>query len=149
MSVADFKILFEMLDEKEKQIKKIEIETRLMKNEIMRKTNGLLVYSRVYAKLSVEEFSVEVSGEGFEASNIRKLDYMADDVIFCFSFNEREFRVKFAKNITCIEECYFNEEEIDLFKVFIVDGCSYKLIGKDIRLVEIGNIIEKWIDENR
>lgn len=149
MSVADFKILFEILGEKEKQIKKIEVETGLIKNEIMRKANGLLAYSRAYAKLSVEEFSVAVSGEGFEVSDIRKFDYMADDVIFCFSFNEREFRVKFTKNITCIEEGYFNEEEIDLFKVFIVDGCSYKLIGKDIKLVEIGNIIERWIDESR
>ncbi|MGL4425006.1 MAG: hypothetical protein ACRCTC_01980, partial [Cetobacterium sp.] len=142
------KILFEMLGEKEEQIKRIEIEKKLIENELKRKANKLLVYSRVYEKLTIEEFTKAIEEDWFKVSNVRKQDNLEAVTYFDFTVEQRKFSVRLTKNVKYVSEIK-SAEEMDMFCVLVEDGCVLRSIGKDFRLRGVSSIIKEWLDERR
>ncbi|MGL5961996.1 MAG: hypothetical protein ACRCZ0_08585, partial [Cetobacterium sp.] len=149
MIELDYDDLFMMLEDKKKDISRLNFEVSLLEREITSRANKSLVRSRAYSALSSDELFLVINSKNFKIKNTKKEDYMEDITKFIFEYNGNTFYVSFTKNINNIDTRYFDERELDLFKVFFSEGCCSRVIGKGIRLAEVESIVTEWSENQK
>lgn len=144
----NFKELFLMINSKNKEIEQLEFERDLINKELLRLANSRLRASRIYAKLTVEEFEKVVNKKGCTPiTDITKYSYKNEFTEFRFRFNGGKYVVKFTTNFEHINEEYFVEDNLDCFNIYVNKGVVCSCVYTGFTISEIREKLDSWVDK--
>ncbi|MGL5458124.1 MAG: hypothetical protein ACRDBY_00755 [Cetobacterium sp.] len=142
----NFKELFLMINNKNKQIKQLEFERDLINRELLRLVNSRLRASRIHAKLTVDEFEKVVNKKGcIPITDIIKYSYKTEYTEFTFTHGKKVFKVRFTTYLEYVYEEFFDEDTLDCFDIYLVDGNIHTCIYTGYDISEIRLKLIDWI----
>jgi hypothetical protein len=142
-----------MIDDKQKEIDRLDFEKKLIEADLMRKINSsdYLSFTKRQAEYSVEKFISKINSKNITISDVGKQSNVGGDYCsevftrFDFKWNEMNFEVCIPKKIQMINRESFREEDIGKIRLLArVNSCCMECVYECFLIEEISKKLIEW-----